>query len=208
MSSEQDDTTPQQTGPDQGARAVRRCGPRKRAIVARAALWMVFWVALLTGSLVWGGVALLGKPLNAPDWLRAEIETRLARQMPGYELSFSEMTLYVQSDLRPEIALEDVELRQAETGRLLLELSHADIKIARRAIFEGRLQPRSVSVAGVFLRLRRGADGALDLAFGDGLGEAGIGLNGLIEKIDDFVYQPQFAALREIEINADRKSVV
>ncbi|AKO96605.1 Large exoproteins involved in heme utilization or adhesion [Marinovum algicola DG 898] len=202
MSSEQDDTTPQQTGPDQGARAVRRCGPRKRAIVARAALWMVFWVALLTGSLVWGGVALLGKPLNAPDWLRAEIEARLARQMPGYELSFSEMTLYVQSDLRPEIALEDVELRQAETGRLLLELSHADIKIARRAIFEGRLQPRSVSVAGVFLRLRRGADGALDLAFGDGLGEAGIGLNGLIEKIDDFVYQPQFAALREIEINA------
>ncbi|WP_323764231.1 DUF3971 domain-containing protein [Marinovum sp.] len=198
MSSENQEQT------DAGKRVRRgaRPGPRKRMIVARAALMMVFWVAVLSGALVWGGLSLLGRPLNAPDWLRAEIETRIARQLPGYELSFSEMTLFVHSDLRPEIALEDVELRQAGTGRVLLELSHAEVKIARRSLYQGRLQPRSISVAGVFLRLRRGADGAFDLALGDGMGKAGIGLNGLISQIDDLLYQPQFAALAEIEINA------
>lgn len=205
MSSAEEDTAPVPPGDapaETRAKGHKRPAPRKRVIVAWAAVRMVVWTTLVLGGLALGVLSLLGKPLDAPDWLRAEIEARIARQMPGFELNFDEMTLFVQRDLRPEISLSNVELRQAGTGRRLIELSRADVKISRRAMFQGKIQPRSVSVAGVFLRLKRGADGAFDVAFGDGLGGAGIGLNGLVGTVDDILYMPHFSALQEVEINA------
>ncbi|TNF18924.1 MAG: hypothetical protein EP318_16690 [Rhodobacteraceae bacterium] len=159
-------------------------------------------MSLLLGGLAVIGWSLLGKPLSAPDWMRAEIEARLAQQLPGYELQFSDMTLFVQRDLRPEISLSNVELREAASGRVLLTLSQAEITIARRTLLEGQVQPRTISVAGVFLQLHRNAQGDFDIAFGGGLGASGIGLNGLISRIDDFIYQPRFAALQEVDISA------
>lgn len=194
------------TGPfESGAVGLQDPGkPRRsrRRRLAKAGLWVVLSMSLLLGGLGVIGWSLLGKPLSAPDWMRAEIEARLAQQLPGFELQFSDMTLFVQRDLRPEISLSNVELREADSGRVLLELSQAEITIARRTLLEGQVQPRTISVAGVFLQLHRNAQGDFDIAFGSGLGDSGIGLNGLISRIDDFIYQPRFAALQEVDISA------
>lgn len=190
---------------EKGTAGLQKPGkPRRsrRRRLARAGFWVVLSMSLLAAGLAVVGWSLLGKPLSAPDWVRAEIEARLAQQLPGFELQFSDMTLFVQRDLRPEISLSNVELRDADSGRVLLELSQAEITIARRTLLEGQIQPRTISVAGVFLQLHRNAQGDFDIAFGSGLGESGIGLNGLISRIDDFIYQPRFAALQEVDISA------
>ncbi|MGY3437165.1 MULTISPECIES: hypothetical protein [unclassified Marinovum] len=198
--------TEHEAGPDTAATAAPdrpgRPRRRKRVRLAKAGLWLVLSLTLLSGVLALVGWSLLGKPLSAPDWLRSEIEARLAEQLPGYELRFSDMTLFVQPDLRPELSVSNVELRDAASGRVLLELAQAEVTIARRSLMQRQIQPKSVSVSGVLFRLNRNAEGAFDLAFGDGLGHSGIGLTGLISQIDEMVDQPTLAALREIEINA------
>lgn len=176
--------------------------PRRRRRLARVGVWVVLSMALLATGLGVIGWSLLGTPLRAPDWMRSKIEARLAEQLPGFDLRFSDMTLFVQRDLRPEISLSNVELREAGSGRRLLELSQAEITIARSPLLEGEVQLRNVSVAGVFLQLHRNEAGDFDIAFGDGLNGEGIGLNGLVSRIDDVLFQPRFAALQEIDISA------
>ncbi|MDO6730417.1 DUF3971 domain-containing protein [Marinovum sp. 2_MG-2023] len=190
--------------PDADTPAKDRGRPRgrRRARAARAGIWLIATMSLAVAILAVIGWSLLGKPLRAPDWLRQEIAARLAEQMPGYALSFSDMTLFVQPDLRPEIALSNVELYDGANDRKLLEVSQVGIAFARRSLLQGQIQPSSVSVSGVFLQLNRTPTGEFDLAFGDGLGQTGLGVNGLIAQIDEIVFQPRFSALRTVDVNA------
>lgn len=146
--------------------------------------------------------AFLGRPVAAPEWIRAEIETRIEAQLPGIDLNFTDLTVFVTREMRPDISLSNVELLDRATGRRLLEFVRADVSIARRSLFEGQIMPRTVSVSGVFLTLRRAADGNFDISFGSGLGAEQTDLVGAIAELDRVVQSPGLQALDQVEINA------
>ncbi|MCJ7873631.1 hypothetical protein [Phaeobacter sp. J2-8] len=166
--------------PDADTPAKDRGRPRgrRRARAARAGIWLIATMSLAVAILAVIGWSLLGKPLRAPDWLRQEIAARLAEQMPGYALSFSDMTLFVQPDLRPEIALSNVELYDGANDRKLLEVSQVGIAFARRSLLQGKIQPSSVSVSGVFLQLNRTPTGNSISRLGMGWGRPGLASTG------------------------------
>lgn len=175
---------------------------RRRRRLRRVGLWLVLSFALVGAALAVVGWAFLGRPIAAPDWIKAEIETRIEQQLPGIDLRFSELSFFVTRELRPDIALSNVELIDRANGRRLIEFVRADISIARRSLFERKIMPKTVSVSGVFLKLRRDADGSFDISFGSGLGADNLDMVGAMAELDRVVQSPGLQALDSVEINA------
>lgn len=179
-----------------------RAKPRRRRHLRRIGLWLVLSFAVVAAGVAVVAWAFLGRPVAVPGWLTEEIEARFERQLPGVDLQFSQMSFFVQTDLRPDISLSNVVLTDRATGRTLLEFARADIRIARRSLFERKVMPKSVSVSGVFLHLRRQADGRFDVAFGSDIGRGERDLSEAIAELDRLAQSPTLRALDVVEINA------
>ena len=175
---------------------------RRRRPMRRIGLWVVLSFALVGAVLAFLAWSFIGRPVSAPEWLRAEIHNRLDQQFPGMEVRFSDVSFFVDTDLRPDITLSNVEVTDRQNNRVLFELARAELKIARRSLFEGQVLPRALSVSGVFLQLRRARDGSFDLALGGGLDGAQMDMAGVIAEMDRIALSPRLAALDRVEINA------
>lgn len=184
-------------------RMTRRDKRRNRS-VKRSMLWSCFWtllfVAALLGVIGAGFAWTLGRPVAAPDWLRDRIETRIAEAVPGVELRFDALTVFVDTSWTPQIRLENVTLR--ETGAAeVLRVAEIVADISGPALLRGQADPVRLRLSGTSLALRRATDGRYDLAFGFAFPvmERAPNLAGLLVRIDMLLNQPRFAALRLIE---------
>lgn len=146
-------------GPDPQSRRPRR---------GRALRWFLRGMTVLVLALA--GLLLLlafppnGRSVGLPEFARARIEAGLDASMPGGDVTVDRVGLSIaRGTLMPRIRF--VNLRLSEAGRPRVEFPALEVEIDRAALLEGEMRPRQVSLAGAGLRIRRTADGRLDLAF-------------------------------------------
>ncbi|WP_424986526.1 AsmA-like C-terminal region-containing protein [Microbulbifer sp. S227A] len=177
--------------------------PRRRSRRRRVGIWSAWCsgiVALLVGGLVlWG----IGQTLTMPDWLRHRIETRIEQNLGGLQIAFGDVEMVVNRGWRPRVRLRDVVLSEAD-GRPVVQLADAQASLAMRPLLRGRLQPKSISLAGAFITLRRETDGKLSLALGQDntVVREATTVAELIEEWDRRLTSPPLSSLVAVEMEA------
>ena len=140
----------------------------------------------------------IGTRMDAPQWLRQRLETRIERDLNGLKLEFGELNLVVNQGWRPRIGMRDVTLRTAD-GAPLVHLADAEISMAMRPLLRGQIQPKRISLSGLYANLRRESDGiALSLSEGGSPLRQAASLPQLIEQWDGQFELPILSSLTEI----------
>ncbi|SLN09722.1 AsmA family protein [Roseovarius litorisediminis] len=184
----------------------------------RIGLW-AFWILLVVccaGAI--GVYSAIGKQISAPEYLRKKIVDRANTGLHGITLAFGDVAVVLSRDLVPRLVLQNVRVHN-NAGATLLNLSDVQSTVALKPLLKGQLQPASIRLSGAQLRLRRAANGTINIA----LGEAGswaeeTNLAAMIERIDAVLLQPQFATLDSVtadsltmryeDVRADRTWIV
>ena len=134
--------------------AVKRPKRKPHQHVARFGLWSVLLMALALVALIGAIYLSMGQPLRAPGWLQARIEARIALELPTVEVTMDEMVLVVEEGWRPRVRLRNVRIGTLD-GAEILSLNEFKAGVALRALFNGLVQPQTISLSGVVATLRR-----------------------------------------------------
>ncbi|UWQ76550.1 DUF3971 domain-containing protein [Leisingera sp. M658] len=184
-----------------GHGAVQRPARRRwRWRLLRGCIWMLALLSFLAAAAVYFGI---GTRLDAPDWVRSRVETRIERHLNGLQIEFGAIHVVVNKGLRPRVSLKDVVLRHPD-GTLFAQLADAQASLAMRPLLRGKLQPKQISLNGLFATLRRNKDGSFAISFASGglpSRQAG-NLAELIEQWDSQLQKPVLAALAGMETSA------
>lgn len=170
-----------------------------------AVLVLVGFVGVLAAAGALSG----GRPVSVPVWAVAEIEARMNRallQQAGAEgaLSLGGVTFGMASgDAGPEMRITDLRWL-APGGATLARLPEVRAGFDGAALLTGAVRPTWLRLTGPQITLRRGLDGRIDLAFGDGLAGARppASFGALMAAVDDVFDLPALAGLRAIEAEA------
>ncbi|WP_417204866.1 AsmA-like C-terminal region-containing protein [Antarctobacter sp.] len=146
---------------------------------------------------------MIGRPVDAPGWVRERIEARLAQSLPGLSVDFGRMSLLVQRSGLARIILWDVDIRNVN-GAPVAQLSDIEAGISPRALLGGKVVLREAQVSGAFVTLRRDGDGRLGLALGDAFSEGADmpDISQIIAQIDAIMADPRLAQLEVFEADA------
>lgn len=178
--------------------------PKIKPPFGRRAMRGIAMLVILLGLMLGAGLAFLtDTPLNAPDWLRRQVEARLDKALPGAALEFGDMVLTVRNGWRPKVDLRDVRLRAAD-GRELLAVSEVQVSLAMRPLLRRQVQPKTVDLAGIFATLRRDEAGRLTLIASDAaqaVPRQAANLADLVEQVDALFLRPELAALMETRVD-------
>ncbi|MGR3759597.1 YhdP family protein [Roseobacteraceae bacterium NS-SX3] len=167
---------------------------RRRWRLLRAAVWAVAVLSLVAAAGVYAG---LGTRLDAPEWLRQRVENRIERHLNGLQIEFGGITMVVNRGWRPRVGLRDVVLRQPD-GTAVARLADAQASLAMRPLLRGRIQPKRITLSGLYATLRRGPGGLeLTLSGGEAPLRQAASLPQLIEQWDSYFEQPVFSALTD-----------
>ncbi|WGW03210.1 YhdP family protein [Tropicibacter oceani] len=166
------------------------------------------WTALavflvLLAALSLGGLAMMGRPVAAPDWLRDKIVQRIDESLPGLRINFGRMSLEVSRKGQPRVILWDVDLRNA-LGEQIAALSDIEAGFSPAAMLRGEMVLQSAQVSGAFVTLQRDAQGRFGLALGDvfSAGTRTPDLPQIITEIDQIIADPRLADLDLFEADA------
>lgn len=174
--------------------------PRRRWRLLRGAVWLLALLSFLAAGGIYFGI---GTRLDAPDWLRQRVETRIERHLNGLQIEFGAIHLVVNRGWRPRVSLRDVVLRHPD-GALFAQLADAQASLAMKPLMRGRIQPKQITLSGLFAALRRNKDGSLALSFASDASpsrRAG-SLVELIGQWDAQLQKPVFEALAAVETTA------
>ncbi|WP_044008370.1 DUF3971 domain-containing protein [Leisingera methylohalidivorans] len=173
---------------------------RRRWRLLRGCIRMLALLSFLAAGAVYFGI---GTRLDAPEWVRSRVETRIEQHLNGLQIEFGAIHVVVNEGLRPRVSLKDVVLRHPD-GSLFAQLADAQASLAMRPLLRGKLQPKRISLSGLFAALRRNKDGSFAISFASGgppSRQAGT-LPELIEQWDSQLQKPVLAALSGIETSA------
>ena len=175
--------------------------PRRRSRARRAGLWTAAGAGAIGLGLALAVLMVLGQTLQAPEWLRNRVETRIERQLAGMQIDFGDVDFTLRHGWRPQLRLRDVVLRDA-AGRVVARLADAEASLAMRPLLRGLVQPKRIRLTGAFATLRRDATGALSLSLGDAATPLAPvrSLPELIGQGDRLLQAPALAALTDLEM--------
>ncbi|MQQ06978.1 DUF3971 domain-containing protein [Epibacterium sp. SM1979] len=143
-----------------------------------------------------------GRQFDLPPWMRDRVEQVIEAQMGALDVEFGGIEVIVNQGWRPRVGLRDVVLRY-EDGSIAAQLSDAQASFSMNGLLQGKVQPKSVYVAGVVATLQRSGDSvALSLADGASAVRQAQNLPQLIEQWDLYLDQPGLSALRSIDVEA------
>ncbi|MBR9823252.1 MAG: hypothetical protein GYB51_19900 [Rhodobacteraceae bacterium] len=173
--------------------------PRRPRRPLRAVARLLALVLLLAvfGAGVWAGrLVLSGQPIPAPDWLRDRVTARIEAQSPGLGLSFDGLSLVFEEGWQPRVRMRNLALTLPGSGARV-QLDQSTARLDGAALLRGGIAPREITVTGAQLRLRRRADGSLDLmARSPGNDRA---LADALDELKSALRRPELAGLRRIE---------
>ncbi|MFL4471484.1 DUF3971 domain-containing protein [Tateyamaria armeniaca] len=147
---------------------------------------------------------LMGRPVSAPDWVRAEIETRAADALGTATLRFDALDLVVEESTRPQVRMTNVQLI-TDSGAEIAAFAEMRAGLSLQDLLRGELRPTEIAVSGIFAKLRRQADGSVVLSGGLDLSapeRQAATLPELIEQIDGILTRPALAALHTVDVQS------
>ncbi len=173
----------------------------RRVVLSLGILVLLFAVAAGAGLML-----LQGRSVTAPQWVQERIEDRIARELPNARVAFGEMVFVIDEGWVPRVRLRDVQVT-TPAGRDIVGLSEFKATFALAPLFEGLVQPSDVALSGIFLTLRRDAEGRVRLTGGQSGTTArpareAATLPDLIAQVDEVLTQPALSALTEVDIRA------
>lgn len=174
---------------------------RKRRRRGRFGLWLLLSLLLLAAALGFGALALTGKPLRLPVWAVAEAEARMNKALPmgNTALSVGGIEITVGHDWVPRLRLEDLRVTRPG-GAAILTLPEARVSFDPAALARWQLRPRSLSLVGARVKLRRDAAGRFDLELGAGAaGPQLASFAALLDAADAGFALPALSHLRRID---------
>lgn len=182
---------PESAGADAPDRSARRRRRRRRG--GFAALLVL---AVLTVTAGLGAFWAVGRPVDAPAWVRDRIEARLAESIPGLDIDFGRMSLLIQRSGLARVILWDVEIDN-DRGESIAQLSDIEAGLSPSALLRGRVALREVQVSGAFLTMTRDPQGRIGLALGDAFaaGTEVPDMAQMIGRVDALFQDPRLAAL-------------
>lgn len=164
-------------------------------LLLRAVVWSVSVTAFLLAAAIYLGI---GTRLEAPEWLRLQVESRIEQELNGLEIEFGEIEVVVNRGWRPRVGLRDVSLMHPD-GTTLAHLADAEISLAMRPLLRAQVQPKTVALSGLYANLIRESEGiALSFAEGGSPLRQAANLPQLIEEWDQQFELPVLAALVEV----------
>lgn len=175
---------------------------RKRRIAKRVGLGSLVLMALLGVAAVVLITVLVGKPIAAPDWLEQRIATRVNDTLQGVQLTFDEAELVVNKGWRPRARIRNVTLSTA-AGDEIVKFSELEASLAMKPLLSGEVVPKKIELTGVFVTLRRDAEGQVSLSSGQGIGGGvarNVSLPQVVVSLDAAFEQPQLKALTNADI--------
>ncbi|QFS82791.1 DUF3971 domain-containing protein [Roseivivax sp. THAF197b] len=178
---------------------------RRRSVGARAArfggwtLGLLATVAAALALILWSA---LDRPLNAPDWLRKEVEARIDRALPGFDIGFSDLRFQVLSEGLVRIGLSNVTVA-TDAGEQVGALTEIRAGLSARALVSRQLALREAQASGLFLSLERDRTGALSLGLGLGPRERPRpDLPTVLAQVDRALNAPLLSGLDEVTLDA------
>lgn len=187
--------------PDQQTSVPVRTGRRGwRGPLLRFCIWAVASLSILAAAAIYFG---LGTRFEAPGWLRQRVEARIERNLGDLQIEFGQIYMVVNHGWRPRVGLRDVTLSKVD-GTIVAQLADAQMSLAMRPLLSGVVQPKRISISGLFGTLRRKASGevALSLANSEAPLRQAAGVPQLIEQFDSLLMTPALTALVAIETEA------
>ncbi|MCR8825650.1 YhdP family protein [Pseudosulfitobacter koreensis] len=180
---------------------VKRTG-RKRRIAKHVGLGTLVLAGLIGVAAAILITVLVGKPIAAPVWLEERIETRVNAVLGGPRLTFDEAEIVVNKGWRPRARIRNVTLSTA-TGAEIVSFSELEASLAMRPLLSGQAVPKTIEMSGLFVTLRRDAEGKVTLYGGQGFitdDARAFSVPGLIAALDDALVTPQLEALTSADI--------
>ncbi|WP_299165568.1 DUF3971 domain-containing protein [uncultured Tateyamaria sp.] len=178
--------------------------------VRRKSLWrrlglgsvlLTLCVTAICGALIY---VLIGRPVAAPDWLRARIEARVADALGTASLRFDDLELVVEEGMVPRARMTNVQFVNA-AGAEIVAFGELRAGVSMDNLLQGQLRPSDITISGVFGKLRRQVDGSVVLSGGVDLSsptQEAATFAQLIESIDDLLTLPALSALQSADVQA------
>jgi hypothetical protein len=127
---------------------------------------LVLGVAILLVAIVLVGLGLSGRSIALPEFAVSRVEARANKALGGQAaMTVGSAELVVSQDFLPQIRWRNVTLR-SPAGRELAQITALRTTLDAGALLKGQLQPRRFALDGARVALRRGRDGALEIAPG------------------------------------------
>ncbi|PSL20609.1 DUF3971 domain-containing protein [Shimia abyssi] len=179
--------------PDNAPQKGRR--PRR---ARRIGLFALISLLLPVGLIALAAFIAIGRPLTAPEWVRAQIEEGLTKRLPGFDVYLGEVSLVIQDNLDPRLRVRNLELRAADNAGAM-ELAQVEARLDFGAMMDGQIAPSDIRVSGVFLTAIRQQDGTFNISVGNGGGNGPFGENTQLatfgDQIESYLELPVLAAL-------------
>lgn len=158
---------------------------------------------IVIGAAALGATLMIGRPVDAPPWVRDRIEARLAESLPGFTIDFGRMSLLVQRSGLARIVLWDVDVRNVR-GEPVVQLSDIEAGFSPTALLNGQIELREAQVSGAFVTLRRDPEGRIGLSLGDAFAAStdAPDLGQIIARLDAVMADPRLAHLQVFEADA------
>ncbi|MEL6921668.1 MAG: hypothetical protein AAFO77_11740, partial [Pseudomonadota bacterium] len=163
-------------------------------------LFSLMFAALVGATLY----VLIGRPVDAPPWLRDRIEARAGEALGAAALRFDTLDLVVEDNSKPRVRMTNVQLLN-EAGDEMVGFSEMRIGLSLVDLIQGSFRPTEIGVSGIFASLRRELDGSVILSGGvdlTGPTQQAATFGQLIEGIDDLITVPGLRAMTRADIQA------
>lgn len=183
----------------------------------RPVRWRFPWGVILSLALALGlgalAVGLTGKPMRLPVWAVVEVEQRMnaalrrailagdAPQASGATVSLGGAMVVIGEDYVPRLTFEELRLMQGG-GETLLTLPETRLTLDPGALATGQVRVASLRISGARARVRRLADGQLDLSLGGNPAFVFDGLPALFDAADAVFALPALDRLTHVEAEA------
>ena len=135
--------------------------PRNR----RIGLFVLVSVALLALAGAGGLLVVAGGQLQLPGAITQRIEARVNAGLAAGRVELGALRIAVEDGFTPVLRVSDLVLSGAD-ARQRAALPDLEARLDRGALLRGALRPERIRLAGARIRLRRTADGTVDVAFG------------------------------------------
>ncbi|WP_108483998.1 hypothetical protein [Oceaniglobus ichthyenteri] len=172
---------------------------RRRAVrVARGMGYLTGWLLFSAFVMaVFAGIAALAlteRNLIVPEWVTVRIERRINAELQQGKVDLGEIGMIVDRRGVPRLTLYDVGVFDGN-GSALAQLNQVRAVFEPKALITGRIVPRSLTLDGAQITLRRAVDGTFSLSFGPG-GAAFPGMSAVLAQVETILEQPLFANMR------------
>ncbi len=164
----------------------------------RLGLWVLAVPAILFGIVALAAVLLTGREWALPDWAAERIEARLNEGLGAGGATLDGVIFEVDTEGVPRVKLRNVGLSDARGARVA-QLNEVSARLLPGALIQGRVLPDALRVSGAQITVRRAANGAFTVSFGENVAPPEAALSGVLDGIEAAFAEAPVSAIESIE---------